>query len=586
MQKVKSRVLSVIVALTMACALLVAAPVTAHAVGPDDTTACEVWSGVVDGDYAAATQLGGTGFTYSFNAALAQVEAGNGETIKLLKDIDIPGNLTIDLDGIISPVYHNTQFAIHTNGKILNIGGNLILVGDDAFLMIEAGGKTGLPDGEFNVAGDVYAGDLDPTDPYNMQWHNAAVVSHGATINIGGDVNSTANGVTSERGGKVTIAGRVQTLGYGVYASGTGSSITVGTPSDPTYISSGDFGVRAWNNATVTVHGDIDANSLDGDYAISNEALTYGGNTAATITINGNVTTAADGVWAYARLALTIIGDLDAAWTGVYADGDADGSLVGTSVTVTGNITAEDEDGVHASRGATVTVGGYIDASEIGVYVFGNDVTVTVNGDIFAGDIGILVVQWEGPTDNASVTTKDIYAGYIGVASWNATRSTINVNNIEAGYGGVDAWGDVKVFVNGNIVVTETVPFENDLIVGVSSANGGQVKVEGTITVSYGLESVFYIIAGWIPDGTGWLINVLEPGDNFEPSSLTGYLEYNDEDPALQDQVFSYVWVKDPKTLTPGTGDSTTLWLLVSALMITAIGTGCVLAYRKREQKA
>jgi len=36
---------------------------------------------------------------------------------------------------------------------------------------------------------------------------------------------------------------------------------------------------------------------------------------------------------------------------------------------------------------------------------------------------------------------------------------------------------------------------------------------------------------------------------------------------------------------TPGTGDSTTLWLLLGALMLAAFGTGLVLAYRHCEQQ-
>jgi len=47
----------------------------------------------------------------------------------------------------------------------------------------------------------------------------------------------------------------------------------------------------------------------------------------------------------------------------------------------------------------------------------------------------------------------------------------------------------------------------------------------------------------------------------------------------------SYVWVKDPRTLTPGTGDSTALWLTLGALLVAALGTGSVLAYRRREQQ-
>ena len=118
------------------------------------------------------------------------------------------------------------------------------------------------------------------------------------------------------------------------------------------------------------------------------------------------------------------------------------------------------------------------------------------------------------------------------------------------------------------------------IFIGVIAAFGAQVTVDGTITVEYGLPDVYYIILAVMDAGGSWYS--FEPGDMFSPSSKPNFFEYNDSD---FDVVTSYVWVRDPRTLVPPTGDNTSLWLMIGSLMIAAIGTGCVLAYRRREQK-
>jgi len=286
-------------------------------------------------------------------------------------------------------------------------------------------------------------------------------------------------------------------------------------------------------------------------------------------------------------------------------------------VTVTGSITAEG--GVLAGSGTIVEVNGDIEADR-GIYVSGIEISVTVVGDIKADYVGVLVAWWDGPSRNVEVTVtgsitaaKDNPGTYwlgTGVLAFGCVGLTITVNgnmdveycgviveeceealvivngNIKAGYIGVFALDDVQVFANGDIQVTsEELPFEDVLLVGVASGFGAEVTVEGTITAKNYIALYFdkYWADNPYGEGSGWVYTFVyvEANGNIATSSKTGYLEYNDSDGDLQS--ISYVWVK--AATTPGTGDSTAPWLLIAALMVAALGTASVLAYRKREEK-
>jgi len=324
-----------------------------------------------------------------------------------------------------------------------------------------------------------------------------------------------------------------------------------------------DDGVRAFGGASVTINGDIVA-KYDGVEAYDSGTI---------VTVNGDIYAGVYGVYAEGGANVTVNGDIDAGWDGVWA-------YNGSTVTINGSIEA-DNNGVYAD-GATVTVTGGITAGYDGVYISsGSTTVVVVDGEINAGENGVFIDSWDGLTRNATVTVNsDIFAGYAGVWAWYCEDCIVTVNgNIEAAYVGVFAWNGVEVFINGDIVVTENAaPSLTEILAGVAAGFGAEVTVDGTITVLEG-----HYIALYFEDASSGLYSYIfvEPNENVS-SSKASFLEYNDSDEL---QLVSTVWVKDPATLVPGTGDSTTLWLLLGALMVAALGTGLVLAHRRREQE-
>jgi len=420
--------------------------------------------------------------------------------------------------------------------------------------------------------------------------------SGSGTVTVYGDVISNDSGVWADNSLKVvevTVSGAIKAVGEGVHV-GTSSTVTIngnieadgdgvvakaGTATNPTKVTingnidAGRYGVDAEANTTVTVTGDIDA-YIDGVHARGGAKVTVTGDitaqmddgvdahgTGTEVTVNGTIE-AVYGIYAGQGAKVTVNSDITAETEGVLAHYD------GTEITVNGNIVSEN-DGVDASGGAKVTVNGNITADGLGVYA--ESATVTVNGNIEAGDAG--VAAFDDGTE--VVINGSIVSGDTGVYADTETGNlSVTVNgSITAGHVGVAAVGEVVVFVGGNIDVTgpDDPAFP---VCGVFVAEGAKVTVEGTITAPN-------YIAFYNPAEDDFYY--LTAAQNTSPSGLPNYLQYDDE--GAYDMLGSYVWVKDPRTLTPGTGDGTTLWLLFGALLVAALGTGLVLAYRRREQE-
>ena len=423
--------------------------------------------------------------------------------------------------------------------------------------------------GTATVNGDVKAtsisGSSNVADGVHFGLHGA---SYG-TITVNGDVISSEYGAFFDSGlanvSTLTVTGTILAEGYGVFVNkgdvdinGTIEAEKDGIVACPAakVLFTGDItagntysGIAAsGTDAEVTMIGSIKA--FFGMYVVDEAMVTFTGNieadaagvfaeTDVTVTVNGNITSGSDGVYAQQGSTVTVTGDIDADQEGVYA-------YSGSVVTVTGNITARNFSGVRAfGTGTEVTVTGSIEAI-LGVYAF-TGAKVTVTGDIDALYQGILV-------DNNDGVEVNIYG------------------NITAGYIGVEAWGESVVNVDGNIVVTQV--DEEHLNCGVVAAMGAKVTVDGTITAP---NYVAFYILGTDPQEFYYVLAT----DNTTPSLKGDYRQYDDE--GAYDMLTSYVWVKAP--VTPKTGDSTTLWLLFGALLVAALGTGCVLAYRKREQQ-
>ena len=331
--------------------------------------------------------------------------------------------------------------------------------------------------------------------------------------------------------------------------------------------------VTCWTGSTIIVEGDVVAMHNGDSWAVGVLAE-YDNTETSTVTVNGDIITNGDGIWAYEGTTVTINGDIEAGGNGIYA-------FDSTTVTINGDIEAGG-DGIYAS-GSTVTVTGGINAGFDGVYISsGSPTVVVVDGEIHAGWVGVNIDSWDGPTRDATVTVNsDIFAYYAGVATWECEDCIVTVNgNITADYIGVFAWTGVEVFVNGNIVVTEDAALSLDsILVGVAAGFGAEVTVDGTITVKEGHYIALYFEDAGDP---GYSYVFVAPDGNITPSSKDKFLEYNDSDEL---QLVSTVWVKDPRTLTPGTGDGTALWLMLGALMVAALGTGLVFAHRRREQQ-
>ena len=460
-------------------------------------------------------------------AALAAVPTGGTSqtVIRLLTDITEPASTTIS----------NKRITFDLNGKNLLFTGNLF-VGNDSIV-----NYTGV--GQFKVvfnwtSGGSFSGDdgLTVEDASTVvltgveikdngtgtnRFANAIYIRHGSTVTVNGDVKAESNGATDS-------------TATGIFFGSDGGTVTVTGD-----IISSEYGVTdnystSTSPATVTVSGAIKA---DGDGVVAGYS--------ANLTVNGDIFAGGEGVIATADVNVTINGDIEADWDGVFAE-------FGAKVTVTGNITAFGEDGVEAwDPGTEVTVTGSIEAP-YGVFA-NNGAKVTITGDIVAELVGVLV-QEDGDDVEVSVS-----------------------GSITAGYVGVVAWDRSVVYVGGNIVVSgpDNPAFP---VCGVFVADGAKVTVDGTITAPHYVG--FLIPFGGEFDPWFYYVEI----DGNKPSSVANYFEYNDEGSGY-DILDSYVWVKDPRTLTPGTGDSSALWLLFGALLVAALGTGCVLAYRRREQE-
>ena len=550
---------------------------------------------------------------YSLEAALAA--ASSGDTVILLRNIvEDPGHAlvitrdaTIDMDEFDLEYLWNIRILTpidvsFKNGKDLTVSSFDIIYGT---LEIEADNFI-LADNYFGA----YFGAEVTIDANVTAQSSAAVCSYSyADVTVNGNITAAMEGVWAQADGIVTVFGNIEAGTDGVFAD-SGGSVTVNGS-----ITADESGVNANDGAIVVVNGSITAEYFGvtaqgaGTEVIVNDAIDAGlagvsATIGAVVTVTGAITAGTAGVEAYDDAAVTVTGSIDAGEAGVLA------SLA--TVIITGNITA-DWYGVMALSGAIVEVEGDI-TTWYGIFALGVEISVTVVGEIYASDVGVLVSGMPGgPSRDVEITVTgnitveyddpDIHDTGAGVIAADCIGLIITVNgdidawnrgvesdycvdaqifidgSIVAGYVGVYALEDVEVFVNGNIVVTSDEPLlAGEILVGVASGFGAEVTVEGTITAANYIALYFEEYTG---SGPGLLtFAYVNANENVIPTSKNGYLEYNDSDLM---ETTSFVWVRG--TTTPGTGDSAALWLLLGALLIAALGTASVFAYRKRTQQ-
>jgi len=588
---------------------------------------------------APVCEIGSTQY-FTLAAALADVPtSGATQTvIKLLTNITENDNvwildkkITFDLNGynlIIAAVLYvaGTSVVDYTGTGEFKIVRNFTdSTGTTGYAGIVIG--AGVTEGANSTV--VLTGiEMEDNGTGNNRTLDGIAIGSGCTVTVNGDIKITSNGGTQSYaagirfnsyggtgGGAVTVNGDIISDWYGVIdidsTDASPATVTVNG-----IIEAGKDGVLAdgINATNTTVNGNIEAGR-------NGVVAAYG-----TVTVTGDITAVWDAVFANLAAKVTIEGNIDAGWDGLIAESYASITLTGditafgcavgayfngSEITVEGNIEAYE--GVKVvGTGITVTVVGDILAYNFGVYVNGGDgglsedieitvtgnitveiigdgsswswgagvvardsdgLIITVNGDIDAGSVGVVV---EFSEKAEILVNGSIVAGDTGVYTDIVEKTAISVaKNITAGFLGVDVWDDVLVFVGGNILVTEvgTDDYPN---CGVFVGYGARVIVDGTITAPN-------YIAFPDPNSSGGSPGFYYLGinDNTKPTTLDGYLQYDDE--GKYDILASYVWVKAQTT--PGTGDSSALWLLLGALMVAALGCGLVFAHRHREQQ-
>lgn len=232
--------------------------------------------------------IGATGYA-TLGEALAAVQ--DGQTIRLLSNIDYDGGISITEERI----------TFDLNGFVLNVTNS---VEWSTGLSVIDGGVSLIGDGEFNVAGDSYGvrveGATSTVTVTNASGaasganvdsvgacatENGKITITGSTIGsrcgayaeVGGEIsiggNSTATaptpydsfGARAESGGIITIAGNAIGQDRAIYVYNQGSIITVGDCiSTSTGTNSSRIAVQVDNMAQAFIHGDVTVNSIYG----------------------------------------------------------------------------------------------------------------------------------------------------------------------------------------------------------------------------------------------------------------------------------------------------------------------------------
>ena len=226
----------------------------------------------------------------------------------------------------------------------------------------------------------------------------------------------------------------------------------------------------AAEDATTTV--EVNSNTATGDLNVVVGNITVGDNEY------GAVVQAQDGTTAE----LTVEGDITSGYEGILASAK-NGTV---DVTVSGNVTSTDDDGVSAyayeDGKTTVTVSGNVTSTDddgVNAYAYEDGTTtVTVNGDVTSYDDAIILDAWD--TGSATVNVNgEIDAGYYGISADASDTAEVNatvVGNITAGEEAIEAEagdeGIVNINVTGDVTSTRNdaiyVDTYNNAIVNVS----------------------------------------------------------------------------------------------------------------------
>lgn len=332
---------------------------------------------------------------------------------------------------------------------------------------------------------------------HTVQWGEGIYAAGDSLILAGNDVLGYSGGVTAEDNAWVQVDGNVTggAAGKTVYPDGTTETNYEGSA------------VNATGKATVEIDGD--AISLNDGISAKDTTKTDPETyeeipvpSQAAVTVNGNVTAEnGQGIIAEGKADITVGGNVESKDDAVNA-GDGE-KYVEASVAVEGNVTSASGYGVTAYGDSAVTVGGDVTAYYDGVCA-GDNADVKISGNIAAG-------HGDGPEDDER---EGNFSPASGSGIWAANKATVlvdgNVSSKDDAVYACDVWDDDPetgeyVLENNGTKIAVTGDVTSEYGNGVVVEGSGEVSIEGNLTAySNGIiagESSFVQVGGSVQAG-------------------------------------------------------------------------------------
>lgn len=367
----------------------------------------------------------------------------------------------------------------------------------------------------------------------NSKSFHIDVNGHVLTINLTGGTDNTCitavNGfdllIKDKSGGGALHLNTAGTNACGIYATGSGSTVTVETATAITMTDSDNTcGIQTNDSAAVTLTKPATID-ISGGPGVGVDAL------------NGSFIEVQDG-------AVTASG---ANSYGIRSRFDS--VSASSSILFTGDITVSDSSyGVYAEDHGAATVEGEINGGNFGVYAL-SDASVTVRGNIHAANTGAYLgfdgsVQIKGHVTTANAT------GY-GVQVVNGGLLSVD-GNVIGGY-----CGGAAADANSILAVTGSVKIKASNGYGVWADNGGSISIGGSVKAhgGYGAYASATNQGSEITiDGTVSAQNYINianalktPADQTTPTTKAGYLTYTGGTPAcsvwVKNQITAFAWI-------------------------------------------
>ena len=303
--------------------------------------------------------------------------------------VEINGSVSADKSGVgtwdagTTMTVNGDVISGDGNTAVANDGSELTVTGDAASMsstkssVVSQNGSSVTVNGNAENLNATTTGDHVP---------NTVLVKDDSSAKIGGDVESTAYGVSATRGSEVEIGGSVHSDLRGVSAR-SDSKVSVGKD----VISDDQEGVIAKEQSEVTVGGSINSfgtgvNSID----------------HSKVEVTGDVLTETTGVYAIGDSTVKVGGNVSGADYNVLYAGDETFPVDNSSITVGGDVKADQGRAAVANSGASITVEGSITATGAAAVDMTSDSNVTVKKDV-TGDSGLVIRETSSQGGGAAV---------------------------------------------------------------------------------------------------------------------------------------------------------------------------------------